>query len=336
MSNETPEQKPLQDNAFVESTEEKNLKLDVPLEYFRLLKETSDKTNEFVRNKIKSFGHLGHSRNAILFQEVLRLPEARKNKNILRAVLTELVYRNLGGSARDIIPALALSEINNCNAYLDNWILDDKKQIWSGGDTRETVSRITLASGIFRELLDEVVMDLDTSDSNKLLIIKILSQAMARSYQGQELDLRMTIDNLDSYDDQSYFRSYIRKSMLQSGYLYGVSTEIGAILAEASEDSRLLAKKIGETIGTGLHISNDLGDFAIFDTEGGDFKNYQDQMADLKNGRLSLPVYYALKNGTKEDRLAILKIVENKGVTTEDKIAVAQAIHSSGAFEYCK
>jgi len=147
--------------------------------------------------------------------------------------------------------------------------------------------------------------------------------------------MSMSIETFDdSQTEQEYLDLYVKKSSLQSGYLYGASTEIGGILANADAQTLNLVRKIGRKIGTGLHISNDLGDFAIL-AENTDFKGYQDHTADLRNGRLTLPIWYVLKHGTKDEKDIFLKHV-NKDIEQVDRRAILEVLHSSGAYNYCK
>lgn len=302
-------------------------------------KQSADIHNK-INNYIKNFENIGKfNRYKKLHEQMLKLPEARINKNIMRSTITDLIYRLYSGNQdTDIIPALAISEINNINAYLDNIILDNKKNIWEGADARKKISEATITSAIFRELTEAIITKLETSDSNKIKIIKSLSECMTKSYQGQQLDIETGVNEINNFkNDKSYLRWYLIKSKLQSGFLYGFSAKLGAILATASESQIIKAEKLGQTIGLGIHISNDLGDFAIKEfTESTGFKYYQDQLADLKNGRLTFPIYYVLTHGTEQEKQALLNIVNNKSATQKDFLIASRAIHTSGTFEFGK
>lgn len=312
--------------------------------YFDLMKARSLDVHAKINEYVKKFENIGEfARYKKLYEQMLKLPEARANKNIMRSTITDLIYRLYGGDENiDIIPALAISELNNMNAYLDNIILDNKKGIWEGNDAREKISETTITSGIFREITEKIILELETSDSNKIKILDSLSECMAKSYQGQQLDFEIGINEIGNFkDDASYLKWYLTKSKLQSGYLYGFSAKIGAILAGADEMQIAEAEKISQTIGTGIHISNDLGDFAVENEpnkliESTGFKIYQDQLADLRNGRLSFPIYHVMKNGTEEERRVLQKIIGNKLANHEDLLAVSRVIHTSGAFEIGK
>lgn len=80
-----------------------------------------------------------------------------------------------------------------------------------------------------------------------------------------------------------------------------------------------------------------MGDFALKKfVESTGFKDYQDQLADLANGRLTFPIYYVMKHGTEQEKQAFKKIIHNESATQEDYLAASNAVHTSGAFEFGK
>jgi geranylgeranyl pyrophosphate synthase len=301
--------------------------------YFDSLRKISTDVHDFIDIEIKK---LEKTIDNKLFQTINELPEKRKDKNILRSFVTFLVYKSLTKeNNRNLIAIAALSELNNYNAYLDNWILDNKNNVWGTDNSRDKISYITIASAVYRELVDSITCNLEVSDEKKLKIISVMQSAMIRSYQGQAQDIEMSVKNISHYrTDKEYIVSYVEKSLLQSGHLYGASAEIGAVLADASIENTLLTREIGKTLGTGLHISNDLGDFAILQ-KNGDFKAYQDQMADLKNGRLTLPIYYVLKYGTEKHKITFMESI-GKNLTDIERAEILEILHSSGAYSFCK
>ncbi len=314
---------------------------DNKVKYFDMLRSTGEIVHKKVNEYISQTEHMNESnRLKTLFEKMMILPEARKEKGVMRSLLTQLVFDCCGGSKElDISSALASSEINNINAYLDNILLDNKKRVLNANHSEmvEKITSITITSGIFREIFEKTICDLPCSEEHKLRILKATSSAMTKSYIGQELDIELTIDKLDNIgNDQEYLSQYIRKSKLQSGYLYGLSAEIGAILANANEDSIDLAREIGETIGLGLHINNDFGDFAPLTKGSTGFKVYQDQFADLRNGRLSLPIFHVLRHGSEQQKNLFNKISSGQQCTEEEFNEAALAILDSGAYDLCK
>ena len=209
------------------------------------------------------------------FEKIYELPRKRNDKNIMRSTLTRLINNLCGGTETDSIEALTVSELNNINYYLDNWIFDNKNNVWGNKETRNRVSSITACSAIFRELTEKSILNISTSAENKIRILECLTECMIKSTEGQALDLELTIDEIDNFNsDEEYLRIYTKKAKMQSGYLYGLSAKIGAILANASEVMIERSEKIGQAIGIGIHIINDLGDFAFFKNQSNGFKAY--------------------------------------------------------------
>jgi len=81
-----------------------------------------------------------------------------------------------------------------------------------------------------------------------------------------------------------------------------------------------------------LHISNDLGDFGLFNEEESSFKHYHDQVADLTNKRLTLPIYFALKLGNNSEISSLMKVIENPN-SKIFKLNASKSIVSSGSFD---
>jgi|GEM_PF-2972763 len=307
---------------------------DIKKIYFNKLHESSIAVHEFIEKEINK---ISKSIPADLFFTFKSLPEKRFSKNTLRPFLTKIIFNVLSNdSSNDNLPVYVLSEINNYFAYLDNWILDNKNKIWNENKQRKTISHLTIASALFREISENIIHESNIDVFLKEKILGIFNKATISSYIGQAIDMEMSIKTISGYSsDEEYLQNYIKKSYLQSGCLYGASLEAGAILANVDDETRNRIKELGEVIGTGLHISNDLGDFAILG-ESSDFKNYQDQMADIRNGRLSLPIYWVLKYGNEYEKNIFKSAVTKKELTEDERILIVNVLHSSGAYTYCK
>jgi geranylgeranyl pyrophosphate synthase len=308
--------------------ENKTQKINGGKVYYEVMGQVSIAVNRFIQGRIHSLGLPSD-----LETEVLDLPRKRESKDIMRPTLSFLIYRAYGGqeSLEQLTPVLSVSELNNYYCYLDNWILDNKNNI---GQNLDKTRRVTIASQILRDLTQKVIEETSISDEKKRNISGRLAETTLKCYEGQFRDLQMTTETLGEYPtEESYLIAYIEKSRLQSGYLYGLSGEIGAILAGEKEEGIRLARELSDTLGTGIHMSNDLGDFTIFREQDGSFKPYQDQLADIINGRITFPAYYVLTHGTEEEKATIKGIVGKKDATNEEKLKVSRVILDSGAYD---
>lgn len=258
----------------------------------------------------------------------------------LRPVITRLSYEICGGKDwRKIANICAIMEIHNMYLYFHNWIFDNKNSIWIGdlGNVRKKISDVIIAAAITREIFSDIIDESNIAPEKKLEIEKHFQKSIKETYYGQFLDINLTIDRFKEFkSEKDFLPSYELKSKIQSGSFYSLSGRIGAILAGASKNKEDIISEICELFGTGLHISNDLGDFAPPLERKITFgKSYQDQLADIRENRLTLPVYYVLKYGNEQEKENLLQLVGNYSPTKEQIDSAIKSIHSSGSYEYC-
>ncbi len=302
--------------------------------YFQIIHEISPKVNNYIQDQIKE---LKLSEN--LETMLLKLPEKRKHTPIMRSNLTYLTYKTFGGQAsiEELVPALAISELSNYFPYLDNWIFDNKNDCCS---SRDNINMVVATSEIFRELTQKTIENLATSDETKRKISQTLIDASIKSYDGQTKDFGLTTEKINEFrSDEEFTKFYKNRARLLSGALYGVSAEIGALLAAQDEKAIQKARQFGEIFGTGLHTSNDLGDFALFlkeDSFRGAFRSYQDQLSDIMENRLTFPIFYILKHGSEEQVSALKKLIGNRTAALDEKKQASLAVLNSGAYKETK
>jgi geranylgeranyl pyrophosphate synthase len=298
-------------------------------EYFERMKKISSKVDNVL-------GGLFSDPNYTEFTGIDRLYQARRGRPKFRAFLTQESYKLCGGQGET--PELcAVSELSNYSPYLDNWVLDDKQGIWKGKNVQADVCGITINSAVQRELCDIVLSKANLSPEQELLVRREANKMGIECQRGQRRDLEMNIGTLNQYKkDEEFIEAYRKRCELSTGYWYGFSCALGAVGAGADTKARDSLFRFGFSLGTGLHASNDLGDFALFDTRQ-TLKYYQDQMADLMNKRLTLPVYYTLKYGTDDQREALLLVSERGREASEgEKEAASRAMVESGAYDFCR
>ncbi|MEK6927502.1 MAG: class 1 isoprenoid biosynthesis enzyme [Nanoarchaeota archaeon] len=310
MTNEVPEQ----------------LKMNGGELYFKSIREISPKVNEFIQDQIIRLGIHSAGLETIL----LDLPRKRAGKPIMRANMTYLAYRNLGGQnvVEELLPAMSISELSNYHLYLDNWIFDNKQ---GAHENRRRLSMITAASEVLRDLTQKVIENLNCSSEIRREISRRYAKSVISCCEGQVLDFSTSINDMASFDDNVFEDYFIMRARLQSGAMYGFSTETGALFVSTDETQIKNAKRFGELVGTGLHISNDLGDFAL-DVKDQTLKYYQDQLSDIKCGRVTYPIYYVLKHGSEQEKDALKNLVGNSSATYEEKNRATQSVFSSGAY----
>ena len=159
---------------------------------------------------------------------------------------------------------------------------------------------------------------------NDLRVMQILSDATNTIAEGEVLQL------LNMNDPEVDEASYLQVIRYKTAKLFEASTELGAILANSTEDQRKQAAAFGRHIGTAFQLMDDLLDYTANATQMG--KNAGD---DLREGKPTLPLIYLLENGNNDERLLVRAAIEQNQDLPEDVFAqILSAVQSSGALEY--
>ena len=124
--------------------------------------------------------------------------------------------------------------------------------------------------------------------------------------------------------------SYLQVIRYKTAKLFEASTELGAILANATDAQREQAAAFGRHIGTAFQLMDDLLDYTANAAQMG--KNAGD---DLREGKPTLPLIYLLENGTNEERLLVRAAIEQNQDLPDDVFAqILAAVQNSGALDY--
>jgi len=124
---------------------------------------------------------------------------------------------------------------------------------------------------------------------NDLRVMEILSDATNTIAEGEVLQL------LNMNDPEVDEESYLRVIRYKTAKLFEASTELGAIIAGASEAERETAAAFGRHIGTAFQLMDDLLDYTADAEQMG--KHAGD---DLREGKPTLPLIYLLEKGSHE------------------------------------
>jgi octaprenyl-diphosphate synthase len=154
--------------------------------------------------------------------------------------------------------------------------------------------------------------------------MQILSDATNTIAEGEVLQL------LNMNDPEVDESSYLQVIRYKTAKLFEASSELGAILAGASNSERELAAAFGRHIGTAFQLMDDLLDYTATATQMG--KNAGD---DLREGKPTLPLIYLLENGNPEEQFLVRSAITQNIDLPEDVFAqILSAVQNSGALEY--
>lgn len=156
-------------------------------------------------------------------------------------------------------------------------------------------------------------------------IIKIISNITENMSQGEIYQ----IDRKGKTDlTEAEYMDIIRR---KTAVLFQGACRISAILAQASEDKEKALAQYGYHLGMAFQMVDDLLDYT-FDTQA----LGKTVGADLREGKLTLPVIVALHRATFEDRALMEKIIQDETFSRQDFEWLVEKISQYGGFEYTR
>lgn len=215
----------------------------------------------------------------------------REDKLLLKPTLFRLAYEVCGGKEFEKIkPIAAAFEALNISSYQANAAFDNKMGIL----TQDEKDNQFIASMLSREVATKLVLKNVNTLSFDVInkIIECISVSNHHIYKAQHYDLNLlTGRNYEKYasSEDDFNVDYHNRCYFGSGIFSGQTALAGAIAANANEEKQKALQLFGEIYGTALHRINDLADF--FPGEERSDKLYQDNYCDIRNERLTFPVY---------------------------------------------
>lgn len=159
-------------------------------------------------------------------------------------------------------------------------------------------------------------------DEGNLEILKVLSEATIRMIEGEILGLE-TNGRIDLSID-TYFEIVHRKTAA----LFGASCRIPAILTGASDQESEALRSFGENLGICFQLVDDLLDFTSTTAILG-----KPALADLKEGKLTLPLLLALPNTSDAERRLVEKVVTQKKLDENESATILRIVEEHGTVE---
>lgn len=158
--------------------------------------------------------------------------------------------------------------------------------------------------------------------------IEILEQITKLGKEVSEGEL-MQADNAQNsrYDEEKYFE-VIRK---KTAYLFSTCTYSGAKSVNANEIDTEKIKRYGEIYGICFQIRDD-----IFDYIGNEKEIGKPTGNDIREGKITLPLIYALNNCSKEEQNKYIEIIKKKEFTTENIEKLIKLAIEKGGIQYAE
>jgi octaprenyl-diphosphate synthase len=158
----------------------------------------------------------------------------------------------------------------------------------------------------------------------RMRVMEILSDATNVIAEGEVLQL------MNCNDPQTSEESYMQVIYSKTARLFEAATLLAAVLTDQDEKIEFAMQEYGKYLGTAFQLIDDILDYAADPEEMG--KNVGD---DLAEGKPTLPLLYAMWNGSPEQSKQIKEAIETgNGMQHFDEIMTT--MQQTGALNYTK
>ncbi|HEX5765572.1 MAG TPA: octaprenyl diphosphate synthase [Woeseiaceae bacterium] len=236
----------------------------------------------------------------------------------LRPLIVLLAARALGYTGRHHVHCAAIIEFIHTATLLHDDVVDSSARR-RGRDTANTVFG-NQASVLVGDFLYSRAFQMMVS-VGRMRVMQILADATNTIAAGEVMQL-MNVHDPDVSED-SYRQVIYRKT----ARLFEAGAQIAAVLANRDAADEAAMVRYGQNLGTAFQLIDDALDYDAMPDELG--KNLGD---DLAEGKTTLPLIYAMENGSDSEREMIRSAIETDGLPRLRDIQ--SVIESTGALRY--
>jgi len=172
----------------------------------------------------------------------------------------------------------------------------------------------------------------------------LFSRASALAAGSESLDIMRTLAGIGENMSQGEIHQLIRKGQLdlseeeyfkiiqyKTALLFKGACKTGAIIAGSTEGTTKAMSDYGFNLGTAFQMADDLIDYTSDTVDLG-----KEAGADLREGKLTLPVIASLKSADAPDRRRMEEIIGNTDFTVGEFNELVELMEKYGGLEYTK
>ncbi len=236
----------------------------------------------------------------------------------IRPVLVLLMAKALGYQGKQHQTLAATIEFIHTATLLHDDVVDEselRRGIPSANALFGNASSVLVGDFLYTRAFQMMV------SVGNMRILEVLAEATNLIAEGEVMQL-MNARNA-AIDEDGYMKVIYAKT----AKLFEASSVLGALVAHVSEEKIGAAARFGRAVGMAFQLIDDMLDYAG-DT-GVTGKNVGN---DLKEGKMTLPLIYLMKNGSEKQKASVRKSVEENDESCFP--AVLNAVRSSGAMDY--
>jgi octaprenyl-diphosphate synthase len=176
-------------------------------------------------------------------------------------------------------------------------------------------------------LLGDYILSLSIVNAvktKKFIVLDILSKLAQCLTEGELAQLTSSKNFIIA--EESYFEIIRKKTAILLSYC----TEMGALSVNADKSTIAILAEIGENLGRCFQIKDDIFDYFEQGEIGKPTGN------DIREGKVTLPLIYALKNAPEEISDSIIQIIKKQDFTPENVFTLIDFAKKQGGIEYAQ
>jgi hypothetical protein len=286
-------------------------KTDLKPEYHQTLTQVAKTVDDCINTHLEKESYVAFPEKRKMYAKMLNFKQDRQK---LRAMAAYLAFSAV--SDRDCIKdervqrIISAVELENYSNYALNWAFDGKADTKASKDSEAS----TLASfGFLNDALD-ITEDMPAISNH----IRKYNHRVHRGWTPEVYDLRF--DNPEIFSDfKKFWKAYKIRNIEAGGQFYENYVELAGIFTGHKQESlEKKLKPIYRTFGEYVQMVNDFGDVIIPDNRWLSEKTKNDQMADLRNGVITLPIWLMYTKGSLEDKAFLSSMQHTQTMTSED------------------
>ena len=284
------------------------------MDYISVIKQPIEsELDDFVQLFNESLSHTDG-----LLQQVLDHIRKRAGKR-MRPMLILLMAKNFGRvTDATLHAAVGLGLLHTASLVHDDVVDESKQRRGQLSVNAEYDNKVAVLVGDY--ILSTALLYVSRTHSE--IVVRYLSE-LGRTLSNGEILQLSNIQN-EEISEQAYYRVIQQKTAA----LFEACASIGALSAGASEDDIHQAKLFGSNLGMIFQIRDDIFDYYDNSDIGKPTGN------DMTEGKLTLPVIYALNTTRDADMLALARKVKSGDVSREEIERLVEFTKQNGGIEY--
>ena len=153
----------------------------------------------------------------------------------------------------------------------------------------------------------------------QLKVLDVLIAATRKMVEGELIQLTCN-GNYDITEEQ-----HLEITMRKTAFLFSACSQLGGILSAAGEEKEELLRQYGLNVGLAFQLVDDVLDFTSNESTLG-----KPVGSDLKEGKLTLPLIYLMRDGEPRHRELVREVLRHKGPDAPNRDAVLALVREYG------